>query len=1163
MKIAMSRLGMMTCCAVLALSGVAQAADSADGAAANSAGGEGGGAVDLYLVRLADQPVATYAGGISGLAPTSSRALGEHRLQPRSAASVAYRNHLMLKHDEFLAGSRQLLGREAKVVYQYVYANNGLALYLSADEADRVADLPGVVFIQKDVERELMTDHGPAWINATSIWDGSATGGLPGTQGEGVIIGVIDTGINPLNPSFADIGGDGYDHTNPWGAGTFAGVCDPADPSYDPTFPCNDKLIGARGYPGTNGADPTDYDGHGSHTASTAAGNHVEATVFAPTTSYTAMISGVAPHANLVAYAACCATSSLAAAIDHAVFDGVDVVNYSIGSNSPSSVWNDFDTVGFLNARAAGIFVAVSAGNQGPGANTVGSPADAPWLLSVGNSSHDRAFRSDLVNLSGGTPPSDLSGRALTGNYGPAPIVHADTAGDGQCLNPFPPGTWTNGEIVVCDRGQIARTAKGQNVLAGGAGGFVLANTAAEGESVNADAHFLPAVHLGITASDQLRSWLGTSVGDGGPAYTAQIQTSIEVDPSHGDIMTGSSSRGANRALPDILVPSVVAPGRDILAAHGTNGAVEYQLLTGTSMASPHAAGAAALLTALHPTWTPAEIHSALMLTANTGVLDDDGITPATPFDMGSGRIDLATSAQSSLLMDESEADYLAADPSIGGDPKSLNLASLADAACCSCSWTRVFDATQTASWDILSSGVPVSAVPSSFSLTAGESQTVVFTASTGSLPPDVWSFGSIEVAESTGALPPLKLPVAVHPPGPSGIPLRAKVEASDPIGSELLTGLLPVRDVTDLTSEIHGLARGTTVIESLIQDPTNGDPYDNLGDGSTFFVPVVVPAGGRRLLAEVFASEAVDIDLFVGYGPTPSAATQLCSSTTSGFIELCILDDPAPGDYWILVQNWAASTTPPDEVRMSYAVVGSGPTEHELSVSGPAVAPGCEPFDISLGWYVSTPRDGDRFYGLVTLGTSPANPDDLGTIEVSLIFDGVQRWLLCSSPGSAIPDEGTVFDFTTATESLMLTDLDVHIEASHTWVGDLIFTLEHVGGATATVIDRPGVPATTVGCGEDDIDVVVDDQGTGDIENQCDVGPAIWGNRVGGDPPAPVLSAFIGENLSGDWILTVSDNAQQDTGSLVHWCLDVSLGRIFADGFESGNTSLWTDTVP
>src|SRR5690606_29398653 len=148
--------------------------------------------------------------------------------------------------------------------------------------------------------RKLTTDRGPEWIGAPTIWDGSNVPSGVGTQGEGVIVGILDTGLNPGNPSFADVGKDDYDHTNPWGAGNYVGVCDPDDPSYVPDWGCNDKLIGYWNFEGTNVYDD---DGHGSHTGSTAAGNVVDATAYAARGtdnefSVTSEIKGVAPHAN-------------------------------------------------------------------------------------------------------------------------------------------------------------------------------------------------------------------------------------------------------------------------------------------------------------------------------------------------------------------------------------------------------------------------------------------------------------------------------------------------------------------------------------------------------------------------------------------------------------------------------------------------------------------------------------------------------------------------------------------------------------------------------------------------------------------------------------------------------------------------------------------------
>jgi subtilisin family serine protease len=585
----------------------------------------------IYMVRLQDPPLAAYKGGIEGLAATNPSVLGQQKLNVDSLASQAYLAYLADRHKAMVGSMDKLLNRPVEVVYNYVSANNGMAIYLTPSEAAQIQQLPGVIYVEPDSEQELHTDAGPEWIGAPSIWDGSETGGLPGTMGEGTIVGVIDTGINPSNPSFAEVGGDGYVFSNP--KGHFVGVCDPSNPSYDPTFPCNNKLIGAWGYSTVNGGDPRDYDGHGSHTASTAAGNFVDAEVVGPTLTITRSISGVAPHANLIAYAACCTNSALSAAIDQIILDSVDVVNYSIGSvgcTATPDPWADFDSAGYLNAREAGIFVATSAGNCGPGDFTVGSPADVPWVTSVGATTHNRELVNALIDMAGGNipPPGDIYGKSFTSGYGPAEIVYAGDFGDALCLNPFPADTF-DGQIVVCDRGTNGRVEKGSNVKAGGAGGYILANDAASGESLNGDAHELPAVHITYEDGVRLKDWLA----DGGASHTGTIMgTQVQEDPAFGDILASFSSRGGNKALADILVPSVTAPGVDILAALGTGDSIEWGFESGTSMASPHTAGAGALLMSLHPGWTPAEVQSALMTTAYEDILNDDGVTPATTF---------------------------------------------------------------------------------------------------------------------------------------------------------------------------------------------------------------------------------------------------------------------------------------------------------------------------------------------------------------------------------------------------------------------------------------------------------------------------------------------------------------------------------------------------
>ena len=340
------------------------------------------GEAQIFLIRLRDKPLASYRGEILGLEATNPSVRGERKLDAKNQASLAYRDYLLAKQDEFIAQMETVLGRQVLVKFQYYAATNGLAVYLTAEEAELVKTLPQLEYIQPNFQRQLDTDTTPAWIGSPGLWDGSNTGGLPGTKGEGIIIGIIDTGINPSNPSFSDIGGDGYNHVNPKGAGVYVGVCNPTNSLYDPTFPCNDKLIGAWGYAGINSGNPRDYQGHGSHTASTAGGNFTTAHIIGNTITVDRDISGIAPHANIIAYAACCNGDTLTAAIDQVVIDGVDVVNYSIGSAAPSDPWVETDTLAFLSARDAGVFVSGSAGNNGPDSSTVGAPNDSPWIMS-------------------------------------------------------------------------------------------------------------------------------------------------------------------------------------------------------------------------------------------------------------------------------------------------------------------------------------------------------------------------------------------------------------------------------------------------------------------------------------------------------------------------------------------------------------------------------------------------------------------------------------------------------------------------------------------------------------------------------------------------------------------------------------------------------------
>ncbi|MCB0035080.1 MAG: S8 family serine peptidase, partial [Anaerolineales bacterium] len=724
--------------------------------------------------------------------------------------------------------------------------NGGVIYNFNITPTSGDVSVTGVVTLTDDQEPALVNAGLYVNIHSDVNTAGEARGQieLNGTLGEGVIVGILDTGVDPWNPSFLAVGGDGYVHTNPLGEGNYLGVCDPSNAggdgvvAYDPTFPCNSKLIGVWGYTASD-PSPRDGDGHGSHTASTAAGNVVfDSVAIAPTQVFTADISGVAPHANIIAYDVCidgggCPGASLAAARDQALLDGVDVINYSIGSSAPTGdFWADAESLQWLALRDAGVFVATSNGNSGNGDATTGSPADTPWITSVGANSHNRAFLV-TVALSDGVSTVEVSGQAMTSGYGPAPIVFSSDylsgTEDARLCAPgaFPPGTFS-GEIVVCERGIYGRVDKGQSALDGGAGGFILAQpdeaTGGPG-AVAADTHVLPAAHIDYYQYQILRQFVIT---DSVAAVSGTLSgASLDVDDSHGDIMAAFSSRGPNGTDADLIVPKVTAPGRAIWAAYhqgpGGDGDYTYNVIQGTSMASPHAAGAGALLSAAHPDWSPAQMESALMLTARDTVLNDDGINIATPFAQGSGHIAVGMAAMSPLVMDVSTAEYVASEPNDGDnfDVRDLNIASLGEDSCVAvCSWTRTVEnvSSGTLTWTTsLTITAPATGTvqPATFTLAPGETQVITVSVDvSGNTPETDWVFGKVELDEDSGTYPDGHLPIAVYPAS-GNVPETLDIETQFTSGSVDLVDLLSI-EITDLYTEATGMVFGELTTTSL-----------------------------------------------------------------------------------------------------------------------------------------------------------------------------------------------------------------------------------------------------------------------------------------------------------------------------------------------------------
>jgi subtilisin family serine protease len=933
-------------------------------AAAVAAAADGEPAQQVYLVSFAEAPLASYRGG--SLAPgrrdalkATSPATTGRPLDVDAPAARDYRDHLGALRGKRLAAAERRLGRPLTPAFVYDVVNNAVALSLTAAEAEALAGLDGVALVERERISELQGDAGPQWIGADAVW--SADGGL-GTRGAGRVVAIIDSGINRSHPAFAAVGPvDGHHHANP--RGRFYGQCQ-ASPSL-----CNAKLIGIHDFTLCTGQhnstgckdeepnDARDQSGHGSHVAATAVGNvlHADLSARVAVGEGTVRFSGVAPHASLIAYKACevtarCRGSWLLAAINQAVADGVDVINYSIGAEVDNP-WTDSDARAMLSARDANVLVVTSAGNSGPGEGTVTSPADAPWVFAVANGSHDRVIANRLLDLSGGAhpPPAGgvLIGAGLTQGHGPAPlVVPADhpgcSVGSGDTTlpptgesNPWSPGRFS-GEIVVCRRGTQARVAKSNNVRLAGGGGMVLVNTAADGESVVADEHGIPSTHLGFSAGRALTDWLATGSGQRGRIEGARIVR----DPNLGDRLHHSSSRGPV-AAGDFLKPAVAAPGTSVLSAAGSGNG--FELFSGTSMASPHVAGAMALLRAARPTWSVADIESALVTTAQPALREADGVTPATTFMQGAGRVDLGAALRAGLGFPVTRAEFEAANPASGGDSRALNQPAMIHGRCVNrCSVTRrVRDIAGGGTWRAEFSGVDglaVTVTPQQFTLAPGATQSLAIEAVIGS--PALlgrWAEGRIRLrrVDAGGALvSDAHVPVAVFA-APGALPTRLDVAAAAERGHADFSvgGLLAL---TDLRVRASVPAQPQRTARQLAADPTRNDPYDNVGTGS-FVTWLEVPATATprpfRIVASAQSATARDVDLFAGVdsnrNDAPDGSERRCRSIGFGASERCefeLASATQPQRVWVLAQNREAGASGSDQVVVETVLADSAP---------------------------------------------------------------------------------------------------------------------------------------------------------------------------------------------------------------------------------------------
>ena len=842
-RLAIRGAALLTCSLLVALGSAIPAAASPSASAGDAMTASTPAPADFtdgrYIVTLRDPSVATYGGGLDGFAGTRARA--GKSLDPDSRRAKSYAKHLE-NVQESVAHSV-----DADVVSAYTLTTNGFSSSLTAKQASTLADNPRVASVVPDQKLQLDDPVSPQEFlgldGDQGVWE--ALGGVA-KAGKGVVVGVIDTGIAPENPSFAGapLGTsageepyrDGEQIVFAKGDGTdFRGVC--ATGVQFTADDCSTKIVGARyfvenfgtsaiGSPSTGEyLSPRDGASHGSHTASTAVGNHaIEAKVGGKDFG---AISGVAPAAKVAAYKVCwsgpdptagyddgCQTSDILAAIDAAVADNVDVINYSIGQGAATTTVSLTDQA-FFGAAAAGIFVAAAAGNDGEdGASTADNAS--PWITTVAASTvptHDATVRFGdgraFIGASITVPEAGFSGPFVTAQSVAAPDSSQPQLCGPDTLDP----TKAAGKIVLCVRGEVSRLLKSAEVARVGGIGMVLVNSSPS--SLDLDAHAIPAISLNADAFQAATAYAQTA----GATVTLQLGNTTDHPSAPSPQVAGFSSRGPTLADgSDVLKPDIAAPGVAILAAganaQGKSGTWEF--MSGTSMASPHIAGLAALYLGAHPKASPAEIKSAMMTTAYD-TLDATGKPMRDPFAQGAGHVDPTRYFEPGLLYLNGAEDWLAYTDALGYshtggtvvDPSDLNLASIAIGSLAGTQTvTRTVTSTGAGTFEaqpVAMNGIAVTVTPSMLTFAAaGETKQYQVTFTRTDAPLDAFTTGYLDWANGSQTV---RSPLAVRP---ISLSAPAEVTGAGSAGSAAID-VLGGEDA-EFAVSTAGLARGQVV---------------------------------------------------------------------------------------------------------------------------------------------------------------------------------------------------------------------------------------------------------------------------------------------------------------------------------------------------------------
>ena len=982
-----------------------------------------------FIVQLASPSAAEHhalifrAPSVAASAPDDSGSFP--RFEKDSAAIQAYTSRLEEEQQQALSQA----GGGTQLIYSYKYSLNGFAARMSIAQAQKLQGLPNVLNVWEDEVRPLATNHSAIFLDLFDIDNGLRS--KQALDGEDVVIGFIDSGIAPEHPALQDTRKANRPSRcgSSWAATTilgkwlcrrydklddvlnytaledWGGECEIGE-EFDETL-CNNKLIAARWF--INGAEssgpidskefrsPRDADGHGTHTATTAAGNRSSASIFG---TLIGDVEGMAPRARVAVYKACwlrpeqtrasCNTSDLANAIDTAVADGVDIINYSVGSSMREVTAPD--DIALLAATKAGVVAIVAAGNEGPNLATIGSPAGAPWVITAGAST--RSGESSVEAMQVSAPPS-IAGKYATKEalFSPplserdpleAKLVLVDD--DDDTLPSGSPGVASDGcqplinsdeitgNIALMQRSGCLFTDMVANAEDAGAIAVLVYNIAGDpivmfGESGLVD---IPALMIGQADGNLMLAEL-----DAGNKVTVVLEKSfLLTTPENGNVMASFSARGPG-PVADILKPDVTAPGVNILAGFTPDPAnaapgENFAYLSGTSMSTPHVAGVAALLRQAHPNWSPAAIRSALVTTARQDLRLPDSLSTPNPFDYGGGHIVPNDAFSPGLVYDVSDDEYDAfacgiASPAVTPakcdelsaaghsfyardlNQPSISISRLANQQTVTRRVTNLGDEPE--SYEIELSpppGINVAVSPPVLSVAAGASASFDVTLTYESGPLDLWRFGAYTWV---GDGHEVRSNIAVKP---ASITAPAEVVSFGGTGTE--TFAVEFGYNGSYNPGVHGLNLPLIQNRFVDNDPTK--TFTRRTNNGVTEHALAIPDNQlflRFSLFDALTDGDDDLDMYVYYcGPTGNACSRIGESGGPTSEERFDLYRPAGGIYGVYIHGFETdqvSGGPGANYSLLGWSIGSIDDKGNMTATGPAFVSAGTSGNVTIEW--------------------------------------------------------------------------------------------------------------------------------------------------------------------------------------------------------------------